>query len=132
MIRLSHVSRLYPAQAETGGGVMRALDDISLQVEPGEWLAVMGPSGSGKSTLVNLIGCLDRPTSGEIWLDGENVAKISSSGLEPRPRGKSRLHLPAISPDSLSHRARKRHAGPVLSQHDRRAGGTRMRWRTSD
>ncbi len=41
----------------------------------------MGPSGSGKSTLVNLIGCLDRPTSGEIWLDGENVAQISTANL---------------------------------------------------
>jgi putative ABC transport system ATP-binding protein len=80
MIRLSHVSRLYPAQAE-GGGVVRALDDISLEVAPGEWLAVMGPSGSGKSTLANLIGCLDRPTSGEIWLDGENVAKLSTQDL---------------------------------------------------
>src|ERR1700693_4663267 len=81
MIKLSHVSRLYPARAETNGGVIRALDDISLEVAPGEWLAIMGPSGSGKSTLVNLIGCLDRPTAGEIWLDGENVAKISAQEL---------------------------------------------------
>src|SRR5229473_7122523 len=80
MIKLSHVSRLYPAQAE-GGGFVRALDDVSLHVESGEWLAVMGPSGSGKSTLANLIGCLDRPTSGEIWLDGENVAKLSALDL---------------------------------------------------
>src|SRR5438552_5906256 len=80
MIKLSHISRLYPAQAE-GGGVVRALDDISLQVESGEWLAVMGPSGSGKSTLANLIGCLDRPTTGEIWLDGENVAQLSGQAL---------------------------------------------------
>src|SRR5437899_10366704 len=80
MIKLSHVSRLYPAQAE-GGGVVRALDEVSLHVESGEWLAVMGPSGSRKSTLVNLIGCLDRPTAGEIWLDGENVAGFSSGDL---------------------------------------------------
>src|SRR6266849_6212850 len=80
MIKLRHVSRLYPAQAE-GGGFVRALDDVSLHVESGEWLAVMGPSGSGKSTLANLIGCLDRPTSGEIWLDNENVATLSSQDL---------------------------------------------------
>src|SRR6476646_11468283 len=81
MIKLNHVSRLYPAQAESNGGVIRALDDVSLEVAPGEWLAVMGPSGSGKSTLVNLIGCLDRPDSGEIWLDGDNVAHMSTAEL---------------------------------------------------
>ena len=81
MIKLVNVSRLYPAQAEEGAGSIRALDSVSLQVEPGEWLAIMGPSGSGKSTLVNLIGCLDRPTSGEIWLDGENVALVGASEL---------------------------------------------------
>ena len=81
MIKLSHVSRFYPARAESNGGVIRALDDVSLEVAPGEWLAVMGPSGSGKSTLVNLIGCLDRPSSGEIWLDNEDVARISTQDL---------------------------------------------------
>jgi putative ABC transport system ATP-binding protein len=81
MIKLKNVSRLYPAKAEANGGVIRALDNFSLNVERGEWIAVMGPSGSGKSTLVNLIGCLDRPSSGEICLDGENVAHISSAEL---------------------------------------------------
>jgi putative ABC transport system ATP-binding protein len=81
MIKLNHVSREYPARAEVPGGMIRALDNVSLHVEPGEWLAIMGPSGSGKSTLVNLIGCLDRPTTGEIWLDGEEVAGISASEL---------------------------------------------------
>src|SRR5262249_13039222 len=81
MIRLKNVSRLYPAKAEANGGVIRALDNFSLNVDPGEWIAIMGPSGSGKSTLVNLIGCLDRPTSGEIWLDGRDVAGISSNEL---------------------------------------------------
>ena len=81
MIKLKHVSRLYPAKAEQNGGVIRALDNFTLTVERGEWVAIMGPSGSGKSTLVNLIGCLDRPSAGEIWLDGENVATISSTEL---------------------------------------------------
>src|SRR5215471_4077510 len=81
MIKLNNVTRAYPARAEANGGVIRALDNISLHVEPGEWLAMMGPSGSGKSTMVNLIGCLDRPTSGEIWLDGQEVASISASEL---------------------------------------------------
>src|ERR1700674_2842762 len=81
MIKLKNVSRLYPAKAEASGGVIRALDNFALNVDPGEWIAIMGPSGSGKSTLVNLIGALDRPTSGEIWLDGEDVASISPSEL---------------------------------------------------
>ena len=81
MIELKNVSRIYPATGDAAGGVIRALNDFSLRVELGEWVAVMGPSGSGKSTLVNLIGCLDRPTSGEMWLDGENVAILSASEL---------------------------------------------------
>ena len=80
MIRLQKVSRVYPATADASGEI-RALDDVTLLVPPGEWLAIMGPSGSGKSTLVNLIGCLDRPTAGEIWLDGKNVAAMSGAEL---------------------------------------------------
>ncbi len=81
MIELKHVSRLYPARAGANGGVIRALDNLSFTVDAGEWIAIMGPSGSGKSTLVNLIGCLDRPSAGEIWLDGENVASLSAKQL---------------------------------------------------
>src|SRR6202162_4994116 len=81
MIKVKNVARLYPAKAGANGGVIRALDNFSLNVDFGEWIAIMGPSGSGKSTLVNLIGCLDRPTSGEIWLDGEDVANISAREL---------------------------------------------------
>src|ERR1700724_4651964 len=81
MIKLKNVSRVYPAKAEASGSVICALDNFSLNVDPGEWIAIMGAAGSGKSTLVNLIGCLDRPTSGEIWLDGQNVATISAGEL---------------------------------------------------
>jgi len=77
VIKLKNVSRVYSGSA----GTVRALDEFSLEVAPGEWIAIMGPSGSGKSTLVNLIGCLDRPTSGEIWLGGEDVAKLSGAEL---------------------------------------------------
>src|ERR1035438_3902959 len=87
MIQIKDVTKLYPAKAagnpiwENQNGAIHALDHISLHVAKGEWLSIMGPSGSGKSTLVNLIGCLDRPTSGEIWLDGQNVAGIPASEL---------------------------------------------------
>jgi putative ABC transport system ATP-binding protein len=81
LIKLDNVSRLYPARAEAPGGNIHALDHFSLHVETGEWIAIVGPSGSGKSTLVNLIGCLDRPSSGEISLDGENVAQLSNPDL---------------------------------------------------
>jgi putative ABC transport system ATP-binding protein len=88
MIQIKNVTKLYPSNEhenpDPGGnrsGAIHALDHISLHVAQGEWLSIMGPSGSGKSTLVNLIGCLDRPTSGEIWLDGQNVAGISSAEL---------------------------------------------------
>src|SRR6201993_3277378 len=88
MIQIKDVTKLYPAKEAGNGagkdatsGSIHALDHISLHVALGEWLSIMGPSGSGKSTLVNLIGCLDRPSSGEIWLRGQNVAGISSADL---------------------------------------------------
>ena len=87
MIQIKDVTKLYPAKesgdapAKDVASSIHALDHISLDVTPGEWLSIMGPSGSGKSTLVNLIGCLDRPSSGEMWLDGENVAGICATGL---------------------------------------------------
>src|SRR5215470_4370447 len=75
-IELKNVTRVYRANTE-----IRALDDVSLSVPPGEWLAIMGPSGSGKPTLVNLIGCLDQPTSGEVWIHGSSVSQMSASEM---------------------------------------------------
>jgi putative ABC transport system ATP-binding protein len=60
---------------------VHALRGLSLTIKPGEIVSIMGPSGSGKSTLMNILGCLDRPTLGEYYLDGESVAKMSDNQL---------------------------------------------------
>ena len=62
-------------------GAVNALADISFAVNRGEWIAIMGPSGSGKTTMINIIGCMDRPTSGAVILDGEDVAGLSAEEL---------------------------------------------------
>ena len=77
VIELTHVTKVY----RTGDVSVLALDSVSLNVEQGEFLAVMGASGSGKSTLMNIIGCLDRPTSGSYALAGQQVSRMSRSEL---------------------------------------------------
>ena len=77
MLELDHVSKIY----STGAVEVRALDDVSLQVEEGELLAIMGHSGSGKSTMMNILGCLDAPTSGSYRLDGQDVGQLNDNQL---------------------------------------------------
>jgi putative ABC transport system ATP-binding protein len=81
-IELKEVVKTYPARQATDSSVVRALDRVSIKVETGEWLAIMGPSGSGKSSLVNLLGCLDRPDSGEIILDGQPLSALYGNDQE--------------------------------------------------
>ncbi len=77
LIRLQSIARLYQMGTET----IHALRDISLSVERGEYVAIMGPSGSGKSTLMNLLGCLDTSTSGDYELNGTNVSQLDDNQL---------------------------------------------------
>ena len=83
LIELEHISKVYT----TGETELRALDDVSLAVPAGQFVAIMGASGSGKSTLMNMIGCLDRPTSGTYRLAGRAVETLPSNELA-RIRGK--------------------------------------------
>ncbi|MEM2916482.1 MAG: ABC transporter ATP-binding protein [Candidatus Woesearchaeota archaeon] len=77
IIQLKNVWKTY----KMGETQVNALQGISLEVMPGEFLAIQGPSGSGKSTMMNMIGCLDIPTKGEIRLDGINISRLSESDL---------------------------------------------------
>jgi putative ABC transport system ATP-binding protein len=77
IIRLEEICKLYGS----GETQVRALQDVNVIVEQGEYCAIMGASGSGKSTLMNIIGCLDRPTSGRYYLDGVDVAHLSDREL---------------------------------------------------
>src|SRR5512140_680101 len=77
VIHLEHITRDYVV----GDSIVRALNDVSLTIRRGEFVALMGPSGSGKSTLLNVLGCLDTPTSGVYVLDGEPVQSLSDDRL---------------------------------------------------
>src|SRR5438477_12337922 len=82
MLRLERVSKIYrTTDVET-----IALDDLSLDVNDSEFLAIMGPSGCGKSTLLNILGLIDSPTSGSYWFLGEDIAKCSEEQLTLRRR----------------------------------------------
>ena len=75
LVRLEGVARHY--------GTLKALDHVDLRIRAGEWLSVMGPSGSGKSTLINLLGALDRPTAGRLWVED---AELTAMGEGDRVR----------------------------------------------
>lgn len=77
MIRLEGITKVY----KMGENEVRALDGVDLHIRPHEFVSIIGPSGSGKSTLMNMIGCLDVPTSGRYWIDGVEGSKMSDNQL---------------------------------------------------
>ncbi|HJV31514.1 MAG TPA: ABC transporter ATP-binding protein [Bacillales bacterium] len=77
MIQISNLMKSY----KLGGETVHALNQVSLDIHKGEFLAIIGPSGSGKSTLMNMIGCLDRPDSGQYFLDGKEIGKMNDNEL---------------------------------------------------
>ncbi|MBX5466903.1 MAG: ABC transporter ATP-binding protein [Firmicutes bacterium] len=77
LIRMEAITKVYTV----GDEPLWALRGVSLQVMPGEYVAIMGPSGSGKSTMMNILGCLDRPTDGRYWFDGVDVGSLNDDEL---------------------------------------------------
>ena len=77
IIQLSHITKIY----RSGDLATTALSDVSLTINKGEFVAIMGPSGSGKSTMMHILGALDLPTSGEYFLDGQDISKLSDDQL---------------------------------------------------
>ncbi len=117
-----------------GESRVEALEDVRLSVEPGEWVSVIGPSGSGKSTLMNLLGLLDRPTSGSYSLDGREVSRLrggelararrdligfvfQSYNLLPRQSARKNVELPMVYA-GVGGRERKRRALDALEKVD--------------
>jgi len=128
LIHLEHISRRYQMGAET----IHALREVSLEIERGEYVAIMGPSGSGKSTLMNLLGCLDTPSSGQYELNGTSVGEMDDNQLAeirnreigfvfqtfnllPRANALRNVELPLIYA-GLSHEERKKMAFDALTQ----------------
>jgi len=129
MIEVANISRVF----QMGKTEVRALDDVSLQLEKGEMAAVMGPSGSGKSTLLSILGCLDAPTEGTYRLDGTKVEKLTDRQLAAvrshkigfvfqqfnllaRASALDNVMLPLVYGGGLSGRARRKRAEEVLDQ----------------
>ena len=80
LLELKNISKIY--------GDLHALDNVSMKVEKGEWIAIMGPSGSGKSTMMNIIGCMDKPSTGEVIFDGRDISHESNKKLTELHRDK--------------------------------------------
>lgn len=126
LLKLENVSKIY----QTGEVTLKALDNVNLEIKKGEFVAIMGPSGSGKSTLMHIAGCLDTPSNGKVFLEEEDISKLSERKLAkvrnekigfvfqffnliPRTKAIDNVSLPLIY-QSLSPSERRQKATAVL------------------
>jgi len=122
MVETRELTRIYGDGAE-----IRALDGVDMKVAPGEFVAVMGPSGSGKSTLLNMLGALDKPTSGKVFINGQDISKIRNKdkfraksvgfmfqlhNLLPTLNARENVEVPMMG--YLGARARRKRAAELL------------------
>src|SRR4030042_6769879 len=83
MIECKKINKIYKTPSTGSGQAVEtvALKNVSLKISKGEFMAIIGPSGSGKSTLMHILGCLDTPTNGEYFFEGQNISKLSDDEL---------------------------------------------------
>ena len=127
MLELEDVTKVY----STGAIEVRALDGVSLNVDEGEMVAIMGHSGSGKSTMMNILGCLDAPTSGRYRLDGVDVAGLNDNQLAAIRNRKIGFVFQSFNLLAPHQRTAQRRAAPGLRESGQpgrpREGGARTR-----
>ena len=104
LVELRNVSKIY----RLGEEEIRALDDVSLDIEEGEFISIIGPSGSGKSTLMHILGCLDSPSQGTIKLDGVMIERASPRQLAARALKRASPFSAPKPPERWSRRASPR------------------------